>query len=411
MALINVMASPYNAAGNGLADDTAACQNAITAADPGDTVVFPSGYVFSTSRPLVVEKDGVALTSDGGPGATNGGAGSGSGRFVAGRNTGANQITGTLMAGATIAPNDNWAQGNSPSPAVICVNGGSAARSRVTVERLNFYGARAGLLDCHGVSLFGRVGAAKVSNCGFYVFYGINSNGIFLEDNGTGTCPQGALVETCMLQFIGNDGVHGPFGDGTITRVHTQSVGGHGFWISNKGYVGGSGGNVRLTDCRGDLSAKDGFFIQIACGAYLGMVQLVNCSTQRNRENGFRISSAPRESVVTYLANCVAQGDGIAGGTDAAGYRISGPAGVSLVNSSCHVNRSDIASGAPNYGIVTTSDGVAPPNFVEVMGGLYNGATAWSKEIEAPLASSVQTFSYSGSQWSHDKMPTFRTEL
>src|SRR4029077_19034708 len=115
-----------------------------------------------------------------GAGVTNSGAGAGSGSFSPGHNTGANAITGTVIVGPTISALPGFAQGNAGQPAIVVVDGttsnGSALRN--TVERLNFYGAGAGLRLMHGVVTNGPSAGTKIANCGFYVFYNAGSDGI-----------------------------------------------------------------------------------------------------------------------------------------------------------------------------------------------------------------------------------------
>src|SRR4029077_13413383 len=101
---------------------------------------------------------------------------------------------------------------------------------------------------------------------------------------------------------------------------------------------------------------------------------------------------------------------GILGGTSA-GWRISGPVGVSLDNCATHVDTVDIASGAPAYGITFASDGISPPVWVNISGGFYNGTVAWDCPLQLPLASSTRTFGYSGGQWNPGHVPVLRTSV
>ena len=214
-----------------------------------------------------------------------------------------------------------------------------------------------------------------MTQCGVYVFYGTGSDGFSIVEDGSGNDADGTLLDTCMFEFIGRDGVHGPFGDGTLIDVHTQNIGRNGFYISNAtGYSGGNGGNIRLIGCRGDLSGfggtGDGFFFNVSCGDYSGMIQAVHCSTQRNLNNGFHIAALLDRNVPRQPENCVAQGDG----TDerSSAYRINGPA-------SAHISEPRVPPEPQRrrrqrtttryYGITTATSAPGAAVLVNVIGG------------------------------------------
>lgn len=71
----------------------------------------------------------------------------------------------------------------------------------------------------------------------------------------------------------------------------------------------------------------------------------------------------------------------------------------------------DVSSGVPLHAITTASDGVSPPVMVSMVGGFYNAVTAFCDEINAPLASDIRVFTYTGGQWSYNKTPTLTTGL
>lgn len=48
---------------------------------------------------------------------------------------------------------------------------------------------------------------------------------------------------------------------------------------------------------------------------------------------------------------------------------------------------------------------------VSMVGGFYNAVTAFCDEINAPLASDIRVFTYTGGQWSYNKTPTLTTGL
>ncbi len=426
----NVQDTQYagGAKGDGKTDDTAAIQAAINAAcaavnaesaSVGGLVFFPTG-TYVTSAPLVVQNPsggspggvqgpGVVLYG-GGPFANDGGAGSGTGTFTPGT---AGGVTSTFDGGATIQPSSSWAAGSAATPAAILFDGHTnGAIAMCEAYRLRVDGGNAGTTAMAGFAIYGAASACSIRGCSVVRLYSANSTGIDVLASGS-SAPDGTTLESCLLQFIGGVGVSGLFGDATISRVHTQQTGKAGFEISGNSGTAGQGGNVRLTDCRGDLSAtSSGFHVQVPCGAYLGMVQLNNCSTQRNNEYGFHVeANSNNKFCPVYLSNCVAQGDGIQSG-NSAGYRFDGPVLASLANCAVHVNTTDVAAGAPSYAIITDNDAIAAPVGLIVQGGFFNAASAtWAQLLSAPQMSVVDTLVYAGGPWSQSRVPTHATSL
>jgi autotransporter-associated beta strand protein len=71
--VLNVLNPPFNAAGNGSADDTAALQNALNAASPGDTVYLPAGK-YKLTAPLQLRTSSLTLLGDDGASTLTAGA-------------------------------------------------------------------------------------------------------------------------------------------------------------------------------------------------------------------------------------------------------------------------------------------------------------------------------------------------
>jgi hypothetical protein len=408
------------AKGDGVTDDTSALQTSIdtVAAAGGGVVYFPAGK-YVTSAPLVVSTSGVVLLGSG-PIATQGGGGSGAGKFVPGSAT--PDITGTLFAGSFIVPSATWGQNGAKAPAAILVDASAREIDRVAIDRMWVFGGNAGTTTAggktvpktvHGIAAYGKANALGVRGCGVLVLYATDSNGIYMISSTSGDPvgaiePQGAFVDQCLCQFIGGNGIQGSFPDSTIARCHTQVVGKAGY---NFVVTASAGGNTRVSDCRAD-EGQNGFVTDIGCHTDLGMIQIANCSTQGNLNNGFYIrNGAKAEISPVYLVNCVAQGDGIAGGTNA-GYRISGPCAVTMSNCACHVDTSVVGKGVPEYAVVTTASGkLGPPIFVQILGGFMNSrSTSWSRVINAPQVSDVRVVTYGGKQWSGQK-PVIATRL
>lgn len=398
------------AKGDGVTDDTGALQTAIdtVAANGGGVVYFPAG-TYLTHAPLVVSSSGIVLLGAG-PIATQGGGGSGSGRFVPGSDK--PPITGTVLAGSFIIPSASWAQGGAKAPAAILVDASGAEVDRVAIDRLWVYGGKAGLTTIHGIAAYGKANALCVRGCGVLVLYSTGSNGIYMipstaKDKVGAIEPDGAFIDQCLCQYVGGNGIQGSFGDATITRCHTQHVGSAGY---NFVVAVSAGGNIRVSDCRAD-EGQNGFVTDVTRGANLGMIQISNCSTQGNTLNGFYIKNGTRHHVCpVYLANCVAQGDGIDGGSNS-GYRISGPCAVTMSNCACHVDTTVVSRGAPKHAVVTASGGVGRPVFVQILGGFMNAAgSSWADVIDAPLKSDIRVLAYHGRQWTNE-VPTLVTAL
>ena len=123
----NVKNSPYNASGDGLADDTSAIQNAINDAPPGSAVYLPDG-TYRVTNQLNINK-GIVLRGNG-PDKTKilnyknstgnilrlGGNGSSSSVSITGGTTkGSNQITVSSTSGVSVGDYIRIYQDNDPS--------------------------------------------------------------------------------------------------------------------------------------------------------------------------------------------------------------------------------------------------------------------------------------------------------
>ncbi|MBO0836363.1 MAG: hypothetical protein J2P28_12780, partial [Actinobacteria bacterium] len=235
-----------------------------------------------------------------------------------------------------------------------------------------------------------------------------SSVGVNQIADSTGAWPQGNSITRGLVQATMGGGVILSAGDATIEHIHTQGTGGNGISVI------GRGGDTRLAHCRGDLARMNGFYINVPCGQYLGMVQLSNCSTQRNGNNGIKIANSVVDRIsVVYCTGCVFQGDGTSGAPNS-GIRLAGPVGAVFTGCGVHVNSGIPADGSgtwPSYAITTAADGVAPPAFVDIHGGFYNAATAFANKIDAPLVSVVDALEYHGGQWTPNGSPSHVTAL
>lgn len=377
-------------------DSTAAIQAAIDAAGKGDTVIFPTG-VYKTSAPLLVTTPGVTLKGLG-PRCTMGGA--------------------NLAAyGAIIQPDSSWsASGYSHAAAVLCdgTQGPGGRCSQFNMENIFIDGTKASPSTAmDGIATYGYVGAASIRGCGVN---GVpNGNGFCFYSQAVRTGVQGITMVDCMVQSNpGGHGIWGTFGDGTISRCHTQGIGTfnagtgepandyNGFNITPMVEVYGTGGDIRIGNCRGDLSSGCGFYFNIYdTGAYMGNIQVSNCTTQRNGRNGyFADASSAADYCPVYLSNCVAQGDGR--DLESSAFRLAGPGILTLSNCASHVDTIDISTGVPLYAISTdTYSGLGGPVFLEALGGFYNAVRAFAQVSTAAVNSHCAVYSYIGHQWGY----------
>lgn len=393
LGLYDVQDRPYYAAGDGSTDDTAAIQNAISDAQnsgTGGVVYLPPG-LYVTSAPLVV-MDSEVLILGAGALATQGAAGNNDGAYT------------------TIRPSSGWAQGTAAQPACILFDAVTpgAAVNRCGVERLTVDGTNLpGGTAMNGIATYGNCGAFSVTGCIVTSISNTSSAGI-VNITGGGNTAQGNSYVRNLVQSVGGNGYDLASGDMTMDHCHSQNSGGRGISIT------GTGGDCRVSNCRADLSStSSGYYLNVPCGEYLGTVQLSNCTSQRNHLNGCVIAnSASAEISPVNLTGCVFQGDGTAGSTNA-GIRLSGPVGAIITGCSVHVNHNAEGDGNdyPNYAIVTASDSVSAPVFLQMLGGFYNAHTAFSDKINAPLISDVRVLTWTGSQWGVGDTPTLVTAL
>ncbi len=380
----------YGARGDGSADDTAAIRSAIAMAQQnayGGVVYLPIGQYVVTA-PLVVTRSDILILGSG-PLATMGGAGQSDGNCT------------------TIKPATRWAQGAVSQPACILFDAVTAGTdlNRCGVERLTILGSNLPPgTQMHGIATYGYVGAFSVTGCIVGSIANKSSSGITNTTNYWPTAQGNSIIRN-LVQNVGGDGFDLASGDLTMEHCHAQVCGGNGISITSKA------GDTRIANCRSDLSGLNGFYINVPFGQYLGMVQLANCSTQRNMENGIMIVNTTSGKISpVYLTGCVFQGDGRNGSSNA-GIRLSGPVMATITGCGVHVNTVDVHSGVPLYAVTVASDGISPPVMLSMLGGFYNAITAFCDKIDAPVTSDIRVYTYAGCQWNYNKTPTLTTGL
>jgi hypothetical protein len=380
----------YGACGNGVGDDTTAIQSAIAAAQQsayGGVVYLPVGQYVVTA-PLVISRSDILILGSG-PLATMGGGGYNDGNCT------------------TIKPAAKWTQGRASQPGCLLFDAVTAGTglNRCGVERLTILGSNVPPeTRMHGIATYGYVGAFSVTGCIIGAIANKSSSGISNTASYWPTAQGNSMIRN-LVQNVGGNGFDLASGDLTMEHCHAQGCGGNGISITTRA------GDTRIANCRSDLSGLNGFYIDVPFGKYLGMVQLANCSTQRNMENGIKVANGTSGEISpVYLTGCVFQGDGRSGSSHA-GIRLSGPVMATITGCGVHVNTCDISSGVPLHAISVASDGVSPPVMLSMLGGFYNAVTAFCDKINAPLASDIRVYTYTGSQWDYNKTPTLITEI
>jgi hypothetical protein len=380
----------YGAVGDGSTDDTAAIQAAVNAAQTAGqgVVYFPVG-VFCTSSPIVITQPNI---------------------FVQGECTPFSLSSGGLASDplSVIRPvivngSVNWSQGTASQPAFLlwdAVTPG-AAFARGGVQNLEIDGAGQ-TLTASGVGTYGHVTGFTVDNVAVCDMYGTTQIGI---QNFAGTVtgnktPDGNRYTNVVVNACYGGGLFLAGADLDVSFCHAQgSQNGDAF------YIFAGGGNVRLNQCRGDLS-YNGYHIDVEPSTPgSASVQLTGCTTQANQQNGLKVDNSATEGdfCPVYVANCTFQGDGTNGG-DNAGIRLSGKVLVTVAGGGVLVG----TQGSPPWAVACD---VAQPLGLQMLGGFYNAINGFDYLSKTPAVSDIRVFGYFGSAWTENDTPALVTSL
>ncbi len=231
-----------------------------------------------------------------------------------------------------------------------------------------------------GIAAYGTVSAAAFADLGIY---GPTGNGINFVADGS-SAADGCKAIRIMIQDPVGAGWNTVPSDTTAVDVHVQNAGGDGITITN-------GGNIRFIGCRSDLSGGSGWVIDHpgSGGGYTDAVVLVGCGTQRNEENGVRITNSSttgaawRDPVVISGCSFDEDGSGPVNSTSGdhtggvyAGIWVEGNNRVWITGSTVFVGTLDYADGCPMYGLAAAPIGTDPgvPELVVMTGGHLNYA-------------------------------------
>ena len=252
----------YGAVGNGTTDDTAAVQNAITAAatsSPGSLVYFPAGsyLVSGLSLPSGVTLQGVSGQQFG-P------------RFgIPNTSTVSRLLLKTGSSNAILSPNDG---GSQPATSVtICnlmLDCNGVAQSAINIPDRGTFITRWWTMErCYVTGMSGSTGYA--------VYIGQNDGGCLMRDvtvfNGT----SGSAAGPNGVGWYGQDGV-----------IEKGSIG----WWGGSGVValgGSSDGNLRIVDT--DIYTNGASGLVVGGGG----VTVLSTSIDHNQQNGVYLANGP----------------------------------------------------------------------------------------------------------------------
>jgi len=331
---LNVM--NYGAAGDGTTDDTAALQQAISAAAPGQVVYLPVG-VYSVSYPLsvpngVIVQGSYSLQQSGNETSSDWGA--------------VLKPTSSFSNSATEYPG---------SAVFICLTG--TARQHFQSFLIDGSASATGV---DGIAGYGNSSAVIIDGVGVYAATG---NGVGAYQSSSSAFPDGWLLQNVVCQNITGIGFALDSTDLTAVNCHAQTCGGDAWSVY--------GANSRFIGCRADLSAN-GFTVDATGGdpgnAFNDSYSFIGCGTQRNRRNGLNIVDAytgtsPMAANIL-VTGCSFDGDGIngtsstsgtaPGGGGYAGIAVNGLNIVHITGSTINAMTIDVTAGAPEWGITTS---------------------------------------------------------
>lgn len=309
---INVKAPPYNAAGDGVTDDTVAIQSAVNAATAGTVVFFPNGK-YEISSPITVTAPIELL----GEKAQTGFSAGGSNQTVIDAKAG---FTGAAMiitnGTADVVIRNLSIHGNNTTGTTIgiqSITSGSLMLENVLVANTAGDGI---FLQSQNPVVMRQVGVfhAGVSSS---LGYGINIQGI------SDSWYTNVLCAGC---YSAGWNIQGGNNSQFIGCRAEDSPAGYGFYMHDIGVL--RGGTV-FTGCSTDLNFADGFKLSNLTGGN-GAVQIVDSAFRRDGNNataggggyaGINITGCTMPIIIDGVTVTARQGD--SGGADAPQYGIS----------------------------------------------------------------------------------------
>ncbi|MEU6765909.1 glycosyl hydrolase family 28-related protein [Streptomyces sp. NPDC046853] len=343
---LNVKSRPYDALGNGVADDTAAIRAAINAAGVGGVVYFPKG-VYRISGTLDLPR-GVTLMGS----------------------------HSNLMVGPGMADEDFpcyiQALPSMTTGAMIQIIGDAdgthpAINGEQRILNLMLDGSKVTTGNLDGIYAKGNVQNVVMRDV---CVRKMPNNGIITGANAKEEMPYSWRLHSVMVDNCKANGI--VFDKQTdLTMFDVQVIG---CWATGIKLINSA--NTILEACRAEWNGGHGFWITGAWGNWpgSGSMTMNSCSTDRNGFDGVRVDATGNGP---FLINALqTRRDGRNGGPGGGGY-----AGLALLNQApvvvtglgCYVGTDDqgTANTSPQYGVR-----IANARDVNILGAYLHGATA-----------------------------------
>jgi Pectate lyase superfamily protein/Right handed beta helix region len=285
----------YGADPTGANDSTAAIQNALNAAGPGQPVYLPAG-TYMTSAPLQVPPGGVLH-----------------GDFA---NENSEYAVGHW--GSIIQPAASWSQGSCPANGVIAVLGQAGLGDPPIAYEHKLYGL---MIDCQylprgsatdGVQFYGNTWRPHLERV---LLMRPPGNGVNYVFDPGGNSPDAVRLNRVNVRYPGLYGFnHYRISDCTYIDCLVENGLSDGFHITNAA-------NGTFIGCRSEHNAGDGYaFVCTNSATGSGGVRFLGCSTDNCDANGISITSTNNSGVPVQLTGCTFRRDGYNGGDGGGGY-------------------------------------------------------------------------------------------
>lgn len=242
----------------GVADSTAAINNALSSAPAGTIVTGPPG-TYKTTAPLVVPNFvGLHLGAPRAMGIPIGNYG----------------IGGLAVHGAVIKPAATFS-----GAAVIDMLGSASQGGGQNLRNITIDGTTLPAGSVHGIRGHGGVAGVTIRDC---LVYGVTGNGLHADSDGTSQ-PDFWHVAACKFSGCGGDGAHiTGLADSWFTDCEATGNTGDGWDIT-------TGNNARYANCKGEGNGGYGWNLQAASG-YSGYAAFPGCTSGSNTTAGFSVS-------------------------------------------------------------------------------------------------------------------------